>query len=236
MAIPFVISRVCSSLAAMGTGGLMSNPAGAGSSSHPLSARSDRAPESADEPDRDCARLVEAARDGDREAFTELIVLHERAALSVAYGVLGDGWAAGDVTQEALLRAWQRLGELESPNRFGPWLIRMTRNLAIDARRRIESGRCRNGQALLDDAIVDTGCGSEPGARAIKREGRRAIEQALSALDETTRCAVVMRYYDNLSSRQIGEMLNLSAAAVDMRLSRARALLRERLGEEFHAI
>ena len=52
---------------------------------------------------------------------------------------------------------------------------------------------------------------------------------AIVCADEQTRTAVVLRYYENLSSRQIGELLELSPAAVDMRLSRARAELREKL-------
>jgi len=53
-----------------------------------------------------------------------------------------------------------------------------------------------------------------------------AVKEALSQLDETTRTAVVMRYYEGLSAKEIGEALEMSPAAVDMRLSRARGQLR----------
>ena len=66
-------------------------------------------------------------------------------------------------------------------------------------------------------------CGLDP---TVRYEGPRA---ALATLDEQTRCAVVLRYYENLSSRQIGEVLDMSAAAVDMRLSRARNELKQKL-------
>jgi RNA polymerase sigma factor (sigma-70 family) len=62
-----------------------------------------------------------------------------------------------------------------------------------------------------------------------RRELGERVAAALADLDETTRSAVVLRYYDNLSSRAIGEMLGLSSAAVDMRLMRGRQALKERL-------
>jgi RNA polymerase sigma factor (sigma-70 family) len=54
----------------------------------------------------------------------------------------------------------------------------------------------------------------------------------LATLDETTRSAMVLRYYDGQSSREIGELLGLSPAAVDMRLMRGRQALKERLALE----
>jgi RNA polymerase sigma-70 factor (ECF subfamily) len=62
-----------------------------------------------------------------------------------------------------------------------------------------------------------------------RRELGERVAAALRDLDETTRTAVVLRYYENLSSREIGELIGLSPAAVDMRLMRGRAALKEKL-------
>jgi RNA polymerase sigma-70 factor, ECF subfamily len=169
--------------------------------------------------------LVIQARDGDRAAFAELIRLHERTALAVAYGSLGDASAAGDVTQEAFLRAWQRLGELEEPARFAAWLTRIVRNLSADQRRRRSLQQFESVEML--GAIEP--CRADPTADLDQAEMRQRIDEALQTLDETTRSAVVLRYYEGLPSKRIGELLNLSPAAVDMRLSRARAELRDKL-------
>src|SRR4051812_3041687 len=80
--------------------------------------------------------LVLRARRKDADAFAQLIRRYERVALSVAYGVLGSGEAAGDAVQETFLRAWQRLEELKDPARFATWICGIARNLAIDSRRR----------------------------------------------------------------------------------------------------
>lgn len=164
--------------------------------------------------------LVRRASAGDRRAFARLIERHERLALSVAYATLGCPATSADVVQEAMLRAWQRLGELDDAARFAPWLARIVRNLAVDATRRRPRAETDGGERLTRVAAA-------PAPDRLERdETRRRVNDALAALDEMTRTAVTMRYYDGMSSRQIGEAIGLSPAAVDMRLSRARAALR----------
>src|SRR5688572_15048453 len=84
---------------------------------------------------REQERLVVRSRTGDPAAFAALIGSVERVALAVAFGVVGEATAAGDVVQEAFLRAWQRLAELKEPAKFSPWLCGIVRNLAIDVAR-----------------------------------------------------------------------------------------------------
>lgn len=174
--------------------------------------------------------LVRRARDGDAAAFARLIRSFERVALAVAFSVTGDAAAAGDVAQEAFLRAWRRLPDLKEPAKFGPWLSGIVRNLALDACRARAS---RRGVDAGADGVPDGA--AAPGAGPLdelgRREEARRVAEALSCLDEVSRSAVVLRYYDGLSSRQIGELLGLAPAAVDMRLMRARRQLRERLAE-----
>ena len=166
--------------------------------------------------------LVERARLHDSEAFASLIERFEGIALSIAYAQSRNSADARDLVQECFMRAWQRLDTLDDPSRFGHWLGRMVRNLAIDWRRRKRPGP-------LDMSIDLPGDG--PAVPPMERaEQKGKIDQALAALDDLSRSCVTLRYYEGLSSKQIGDLLELSPAAVDMRLSRARTLLRERLG------
>jgi RNA polymerase sigma factor (sigma-70 family) len=165
------------------------------------------------------------AKRGDAAAFAQLIGRYERTALAIAYGQLGCASSAGDVAQEAFLRAWQRLDELKEPARFGAWLTRIVRNLAADHIRRRPFQQVDNMEVL--DGIEPVRL--DPTADMDRAEMRSRIDEALDALDETTRSAVVLRYYEGMPSKRIGELLELSPAAVDMRLSRARAILREKL-------
>ena len=158
------------------------------------------------------------------EAFTALVNRFERTALAVAYGCCGDSTLAGDVTQESFLRAWQRLDELEDEHKFGAWLCGIVRNLAIDAKRR---GPKRT-EWIEDGSSIATA----PPADSLQRiEEEDRIAQAQRQLDDQSRAVVVLRYYENLNSAAIAELLGSTATAVDMRLSRARRTLRELLDE-----
>ena len=169
--------------------------------------------------------LVSRARRGDGSAFEELIRRHERLALGVAYGVLHDAQLAGDVVQEAFLKAWRRLDDLAQAASFASWLCGIVRNLCVDQRRRRRVAVCG-----IEEARGEADCKArEPAEEMGRREQGERIAAALESLDAMTRSAVVLRYYENLSSREIGELLGLSSAAVDMRLMRGRQALKEKL-------
>ena len=174
------------------------------------------------------------SRRGDAAAFAALVDSFERVALSVAFSVTGDGQSAGDVVQDAFLRAWQRIGDLKEAERFGGWLCGIVRNLAIDAAR-ARAVRTRAARDMHEEAS----CGSSGGPQASadlepldelgRREDCQRVAAALHRLDDVSRSAVVLRYYENLSSKQIGDLLGIAPTAVDMRLMRARRQLREHL-------
>jgi RNA polymerase sigma-70 factor, ECF subfamily len=174
--------------------------------------------------------LVTRAQRQDQAAFSELVRRHERTALAIAYAVVGDASLARDVVQEAFLRTWQRLGDLDAPARFPAWIARIVRNEATDHLRR-GRGRFAARTAGDEGAVSPDGprCVVDPAAEADRHEMRGSINIALAQLDDLTRAAVVLRYYQDLSSKEIGELLELSPAAVDMRLSRARAQLKQLL-------
>jgi RNA polymerase sigma factor (sigma-70 family) len=173
--------------------------------------------------EQEVIRLVARARRRDPAAFTALIERYERTALSVAYAVVHDSHRAGDAVQEAFLRAWQELPQLQEAARFGGWLLQIVRNAAIDARRRIRPSVAEFPDLASSKEI-------DPGEQLDLEERAAKVKEALAQLDETTRTAVVMRYYEGLSAKEIGAALEMTPAAVDMRLSRARSQLRELLG------
>jgi RNA polymerase sigma factor (sigma-70 family) len=157
------------------------------------------------------------------DAFATLIERYERAALAVAYALLHDADRAGDAVQEGFLRAWQELAKLQDEKRFGGWLMQIVRNAALDQRRRIKPTA-----AEFPDVASSA---PDPAAATAERERDAQVKAALEALDETTRTAVMLRYYEGMSAKEIAELLDLSPPAVDMRLSRGRALLREKLAD-----
>jgi RNA polymerase sigma-70 factor (ECF subfamily) len=172
-------------------------------------------------------KLVKRAQAKDAEAFAELVRMYQRMSLSVAYGVIHDATVARDVSQDAFIRAWQRLHDLRDPERFGTWLCGIVRNLAVDRlRRRRATVRLRNTSLPHEDRFTH-----DPVDDVCRREFRERIAGAVADLDEPARAALTMRYYEQLPSKQIGRRLGISADAVDMRLIRARRRLRAALPE-----
>jgi RNA polymerase sigma-70 factor, ECF subfamily len=178
------------------------------------------------------AGLVRRAQSRDATAFAELIGRYERMALSIAYSVLGDATAAGDVTQDAFIRAWERLSDLKDPARFGSWLSGVVRNGAIDARRRkrLQPQSMQADPSQAQAVVANDRWTADPLDELSRRERHDVLASALAELDEVSRSAVVLRYYENMSSKEIGDLLDLAPTAVDMRLSRARQQLRRKLG------
>lgn len=172
--------------------------------------------------DQSQRELVDRACRRDPAAFSRLIASYERTALAIAFAIVGDPAAAGDAVQEAFLKAWRCLAELKDPDRFPGWLAQVVRNAALDARR-------RRPAPTHDIDTLSIPFTHDPAAGLERSESRQRIEAALAELDDVTRSVVVLRYYDSLSSRQIGQLLDLSPAAVDMRLSRGRQELRLKL-------
>jgi RNA polymerase sigma-70 factor (ECF subfamily) len=167
------------------------------------------------------ARGADATKRGNAEAFAALIDRFERSALGVAYAILRNADRAGDAVQEAFLKAWQELPGLKEEAKFASWLMQIVRHAAIDLQRRTRPTVAE---------FPDLACEGGPVSEAEAADRSRRVKAALEELDETTRQIVMLRYYEGFGSKEIAELLgDMSPAAVDMRLSRARGVLRERL-------
>src|SRR5436190_8993253 len=132
-------------------------------------------------PAAEAARLVRAARSGDREAFGRLVETHQRAVTRLAYRLLGDLDDADGAAQDTFIKAWATLGEFRHECPFGAWLARIVVNQCRDRLKRkrvvVAEGRLRTrtdgrGVSPLEMA-VDSSPGTE--ARAIGVEVGRQI-------------------------------------------------------------
>jgi RNA polymerase sigma-70 factor (ECF subfamily) len=176
--------------------------------------------------EHEVAELVRAAARRDARgarAFVELIRRFEPSVLAVALAICGRGDEAGEIAQEAFLRAWKHLAGLKQPERFAAWIMEIARNAALDLLRQRPRSAVEPGPEIVDHGVA------EPAEKIEAIERKQRLRAALAELDDLSRQIVMLRYFQDLSSREIGQMLDLSPAAVDMRLSRARQMLRVRL-------
>src|SRR6187455_1483776 len=95
----------------------------------------------------EAAAVLARARQGDSEAFRELVERHGRSVFRLAFRMTGNEQDAEDVVQEAFLRAFKQLGRFESRANFGTWLYRIVSNCSVDLMR---SKQARQNQGRLD--------------------------------------------------------------------------------------
>lgn len=167
---------------------------------------------------------VSAALGGDAEAFGRLTERCERACLAMAYAVTRDAHLAADAVQEACLKGWHARRTLREPGRFESWLLSIVRRCATDLVRRRRPMRLVDSEAK-EGATDPPAAAPTPLEAAATRERDEAVRQVIDELDESSRIAVALRFYDGRTSSDIAGVLGCSPAAVDMRLKRARERL-----------
>jgi RNA polymerase sigma-70 factor (ECF subfamily) len=101
----------------------------------------------------EAAAVLARARQGDSEAFRELVERHSRSAFRLAYRMTGNEQDAEDVVQDAFLRAYRQLGRFESRANFGTWLYRIVANCSVDLMRAKQARHDMTRSESLDDAV-----------------------------------------------------------------------------------
>jgi RNA polymerase sigma-70 factor (ECF subfamily) len=175
----------------------------------------------------DLAALVAAAKDGDREAFDEVVRATYAGTYTLAYRLTGNEEDAKDVVQEAYLRAFRGLKRFRGEAAFTTWLYRITANCASSHLSR----RARDRHEDLDDGrdMTDLRPEVDPEARADASFLGQRLQVALDTLPPRLRAVVVLRDVYDLPHEAIAAELGISEAAAKVRLHRARRQLRERL-------
>jgi len=161
-----------------------------------------------------------------RSVDPELLLSDQRWLVALARSLVGDA-DAEDVVQEARLLAW--LHAPTDPARAGGWLRRITRNVALHVRRREARRAAREPAGASPESQPPT---DELVARV---QMQRAVADAVLALAEPYRSAVLLRFFDRLPPREIAARLDLPVETVRTRLKRALEQLRARLDREYGA-
>jgi len=165
----------------------------------------------------------------DRKVFEELAARHYRQAYHIAYRMTGAHASAEDLTQEAMVRAFQSFHRYRRDLPFANWLYRIIVNLHIDELRRrpnawIDSVEDMAGLHELPDL------NSDPSDLVLSQEIDTTLQQALNSLPKEFRTAVVLCDIEGLSYEEIAEVMRCSIGTVRSRIHRGRNQLRRYLG------
>jgi RNA polymerase sigma-70 factor, ECF subfamily len=168
------------------------------------------------------AALVERARAGDAAAFERLYRENVGRIFALCLRLSGDAARAEELTQDAFVRAWQKLGGFRGDSAFSTWLHRLTVNLALGERR----SEGRRWSRLLPDDVND----HEIAAPNRSTPGEALdLERAIAALPPAARTVFVMHEVEGYGHLEIARLTGRAEGTCKALLHRARKLLREAL-------
>lgn len=172
--------------------------------------------------------IVRRAQDGDLEAFESLVRSHQAPVFNLALRMLADRGDAEDITQEAILAAWEQLPKLKSPEAFSTWLFRLTSRRCVDLIRRREA---RPSDATEPEALSElvTAAQADPEHAALANSGLDALTLVLQTLPVDQRQIWILREMHDYSYEDIARDMGISTSTVRGRLARARRALAEGL-------
>jgi RNA polymerase sigma-70 factor, ECF subfamily len=180
--------------------------------------------------------LLQATLEGDEEAFGELVSRYRNQITSYIYRMTNDYDGAIDLAQETFVRVYRAADRYKSDFAFSTYIYRIATNLAISELRK----RKRRRLVSLTGFFQETEREAEqefnpPDLRPLQdsvlvdTERRKAVAKAITTLPEKYRAPLVLRDVEGKAYEQIAQILQTNEGTVKSRISRARALLREKL-------
>lgn len=177
------------------------------------------------------AELVRQAGNGRAEAYGELARRWSARVLAVCHARVRCRAAAADLAQETLLRGFRDLATLKSHEKFGSWLRGIAHRACLDWLKSKQQSQVPFTQLEQDGRCEALLAHREDVAEVIDQADEVGkLVSEVEALPENHREALMLFYYEEMSYRDMAELLGVSTATINARLTEARALLRERLG------
>jgi RNA polymerase sigma-70 factor (ECF subfamily) len=169
--------------------------------------------------------LIKRCLTGDQLAWEQIIRQYWRKVFNVAYKFVGKHDEAEDLTQDIFLKIFKSLDTFDRRANFQTWLVSISRNLCIDHYRSVRKERETIDRDVDAGALSPTA--AEPGPVALLEQRDRVVllRQALSALPDTLRTAVLMRDIQEMSYQEIADRLRLPEGTVKSRINRGRTEL-----------
>jgi RNA polymerase sigma-70 factor, ECF subfamily len=173
--------------------------------------------------------LIFLARQGDKAAFSRLVLRYQPMAQRIARQAVSNEDLAQEIVQDAMLQAYLSLAKLNDPTRFKSWLYGIVLNLCRNDLRRQKviylSLETMVGN-LVDELLSIDRSSLDPQLLAEQEELHTALLEAVDTLSDKNRLATLLFYHEQLSLQEVADRLNISIGAVKGRLHKARHQLR----------
>lgn len=187
--------------------------------------------------DKSDEQLMELLCQGRQEALGVLVSRYENSVFRFCVHYLKDQERARDMAQETFLRVYSARARFDGKRAFGPWVLRIARNLCLNELRRRRTVTMRSLQdyateAQHDGAEVFPSAAHGPDAQAMDGERRAALEAALEQLDDEAREIIILRFFQRMSAKEIAQIVGGTDGAIRTRLHRILKGLRARVAPE----
>jgi RNA polymerase sigma-70 factor (ECF subfamily) len=170
--------------------------------------------------------LVRRAQDGDMVAFEELVARHRDKLFARAISMMRNEDDANDLSQEAWVKAWQRLKQFQGESSFATWMTRIVINLCLDQLRKNKRQRAESIQQMEEDAGgVERQMPTvtfNPTDGLEKTELRARIDRALTQLSYEHRTVLILHEFEDLEHKEVAKRMQCSIGTVMSRLFYAR--------------
>lgn len=170
---------------------------------------------------------------GDHNAFGEIVEIYKDRIYQLCYRMLGNAHEAEDISQEAFIRAYVNIDRYNINRKFSTWLYRIATNLCIDRIRKKKPDYFLDAEVKGTDGLnLYSQVQSKeltPDEKVAKMELQELIQMEILNLPEKYRSAIVLKYIEELSLKEISEVLDLPIGTVKTRIHRGREALRKQL-------
>ncbi|RDY83379.1 RNA polymerase sigma factor SigW [Bacillus amyloliquefaciens] len=178
-------------------------------------------------------KRIKQVKKGDQNAFAEIVDLYKDKIYQLCYRMLGNDHEAEDIAQEAFIRAYVNIDSFDINRKFSTWLYRIATNLTIDRIRKKKPDYYLDaevagaeGLTMYSQIAAD---GVLPEDAVLSLELSDTIQKKILKLPDKYRTVIVLKYIDELSLIEIGEILNIPVGTVKTRIHRGREALRKQL-------
>lgn len=174
--------------------------------------------------------IIQSVKSGNTEAYKILVEKYQTMVFRTAMGFVHSKEDAEDLSQEIFIKVFQSLGSFLEKSEFSTWIYRITVNMSLNFVNRKKFERFfditnEKLQSLFEKQDEDV----NPEQSMINHERDQLIRNAIDKLSEKQKTAFVLNKYENLTQREIADIMQTSEGAVEQHLQRAKGNLQKKL-------
>ncbi len=177
--------------------------------------------------------LMMRVKTGDHAAFQDLVERHQNMIIGTVAKMLGNASDAQDIAQQVFIRLWKAAPRYQRKAKFTTFLFTITRNLVFNESKKRSRRKTHSLEEREEEHFsqIAADASRTPDAETLQTELQAAVDEAINALPEKQRMAIILRRYENMPYEEIADVLNTSVSAIKSHIFRARTELRVTLSQ-----